>query len=443
MLAVIIFTLAATAAPIQSVLPCGAPGTVGGLGAGTDLTRYTIDTSQFPNAICNDGTPGVFYYAPATREEDRNKWFIVLQGGGSCRDGQSCAERWCHVDTNYGMDKMTSSLTKPMIRARGFLDPRPENRFGSWNRVLIFYCSSDSWAGTNTISLQASAGAATAEYLIHFKGSQIVDATLDTLRNTTASSGRRRAARHWMETTTAISPWPDLDSATHMLLAGSSAGGIGVKSNADRVATKLRLTNPNLADYRVLLDASYSPDSETRDYSDSTYCSKDPRGCSYASLFEAEYAGTLATYGARRDESCIAWHTAHQPGTEWRCEDSGHVTLHHITSPFFIHQDLQDPQVGGEYVDANFGTISDYAIEVEAELRALPVPEEPRGGIPGLFAPQCTDHESITDDLAVFDVRIEGLSYYDTVWNWWSGAQPQQKIRHFTQPGKAPGCPGS
>jgi hypothetical protein len=442
MLAIIVFTLAATAAPISSVLPCGATGTVGGLGAGVDLTRYTIDTAKFPNAICNDGTPGVFYYAPATREEDRSKWFIFLQGGGGCGNGQSCAERWCHVDTNYGMDKMTTSLTKPMIRANGFLDPRPDNRFGSWNRVLIFYCSSDYWAGTSTTTLQATAGSATAEYLIHFRGSQIIDAALDTLRNATPGK-RRRAASHSVEAVAEASAWPDLDTATHVLFAGSSAGGMGTKANADRVGAKLKGTNPNLIDYRVLIDASHSPDAESRNYTQSTYCSNDPLGCSYASLYAATYEGAKATYGARRDESCVAWHAANQPGTEWRCEDSGHANLHHITSPFFIHQDLQDPQVGGEYVDANFGTGSDFATKVEAELRALPVPEEPRATTPGLFVPQCTDHESVTDDAAVFEVRIEGLSYYDTVWNWWSGAQPQQKIHHFTQLGKAPGCPGS
>ena len=440
MLAVIAFTLASTAAPINAVLPCGNAGTVGGLGAGTDLTRYTIDTSKFPNAICNDATPGVFYYAPATREEDRNKWFIFLQGGGGCIDGQSCAERWCHVNTNYGMDKMTSSLTKPMIRANGFLDPRPENRFGTWNRVLIFYCSSDSWSGTKTTTLQATSGATTGEYLIHFKGSQIIDAALDTLRNATTLS-RRRAAGHSTEIAAATSPWPDLDSATHVLFAGSSAGGQGAKTNGDRVGAKLRSTNPSLADYRVLIDASYSPDAETRDYTHSTYCGNDPRGCSYSLLYQAQYTSSQETFGARYDESCVTWHAAHQPGTEWRCGDIGHVNLHHITSPFFIHQDLQDPQVGGEYVDANFGTPSDYAMKVEAEFRALPTPEEPRGASPGLFAPQCTDHESVTDDAAVFEVRVEGLSYYDTVWNWWSGAQPQQKIHHFTAPGKAPGCP--
>ena len=439
MLAVAVLTLAA-AATINTVLPCGNVGTVGGLGAGIDLTRHTIDTAKFPNAVCNDGTPGVFYYAPATREEDRNKWLIFLQGGGGCRDGQTCAERWCHVNTNYGMDKMTTSLTKAMIRGNGFLDPRPQNRFGTWNRVLIFYCSSDSWSGTNTTTLQATSGATTAEYLIHFRGSQIIDAALDTLRNASPVV-KRRVARHAIEGDASSPPWPDLDDATHVLFAGSSAGGLGAKSNVDRVGAKLRSTNPHLVDYRAIFDASYSPDAESRNYTQSTYCSNDPRGCSYATLYAANDDYTRATFGARRDDSCIAWHTANQPGTEWRCEDIGHVLLHHITTPFFIHQDLQDPQVGGEFVDANFGTMTDYAMLVEAELRAFPVPEEPRGATPGVHAPQCTDHESFTNDPAVFEVRVDGLTYYDTVWNWWSGAQPQQAIKHFTTPGKAPGCP--
>lgn len=438
MLAVLAFTLAATAAPINAVLPCGATGTVGGLGAGIDMTRYTIATSKFPDAICNDGTPGVFYYAPATREEDRNKWFLFLQGGGGCRDGQSCAERWCHVNTNYGMDKMTTSLTKPMIRGNGFLDPRTDNHFGSWNRVLIFYCSSDAWSGTSSQSFSAASGATTVQYQIHFRGSQIIDAVLDTLRNAGGPvPSRRRAARHSAETGTET-PWPDLDSATHVIFAGSSAGGVGAKSNADRVGAKLRSANPSLIDYRVIIDASTTPQSELRDFTRSTYCSNDPsRGCSYTTFTTEQYAYFSATYGARRDESCLAFHA----GAEWRCEDTMHVNYHHITAPFFIHQDLQDPQVGGEYVDANFGTMSDYATQLEAELSALPTAEEPRGST-GIFAPQCTDHESFTNDDAVFNVRINGLSYHDAVWNWWTGAQPQQFIKHFTgTPGKAPGCP--
>lgn len=438
MLAIIAFTLAASAAPISSVLPCGKTGTVGGLGAGVDLTRYTIDTSKFPNAVCNDGTPGVFYYAPASREDDRNKWFIFLQGGGGCNDGQSCAERWCSVNTNYGMDKMTSSLTKPMIRGDGFLGPYPENRFGTWNRVLIFYCSSDTWSGTTSGEHSASAGATTVTFTLQFRGSQIIDAVLDTLRNA-APAPRLRAVRHSLKEDATVA-WPDLDNATHVLFAGSSAGGIGARTNADRVGAKLRATNAHLVDYRVLFDASESPEAEKRDWTRTTYCAKDPAGCTFATFYQGLYAHSQATFGARRDESCLAFHAA--SNTQFYCEDSGHVTLYHVTTPFFIHQDLQDPQVGGDYVEAGFGNMIDYGTKLEADLRSLPTPEEPRGATPGIFAPQCTDHESVTKDSAVYDVKIDGVSYYDAVWNWWSGTQPQVKILHFVQPGgKAPGCP--
>jgi hypothetical protein len=111
-------------------------------------------------------------------------------------DGQTCAERWCSIDTNYGLDKMTSSLTRPQIRGVGFMNPDPQNKFGSWNRVLIFYCSPDTWTGTSTKILTASLqGGAPREYQIYFRGRRIVDAALDTLRNASAT-GRRRMVRH-------------------------------------------------------------------------------------------------------------------------------------------------------------------------------------------------------------------------------------------------------
>ena len=111
------------AVPINQALPCGKVGTAGGLGGGTDLQRIIVDTKRFPEAICNDGSPAVFYIGRHTKEEDRNRWIIFLQGGGSCGNAQACAERWCSIDTNYGIDKMSSTLTKASIRGNGFMDP--------------------------------------------------------------------------------------------------------------------------------------------------------------------------------------------------------------------------------------------------------------------------------------------------------------------------------
>jgi hypothetical protein len=421
------------AAPIQSVISCGRTGEAGGLGAGTDMERYTIDTSRFPEAVCNDGTPAVFYFAAGT---DPDKWLIFLQGGGACRDGQSCAERWCSAGTNFGMDKMTSSLSKPSIRIDGLLDPGAHNRFSSWNRVLIFYCSSDGWAGTQTTTLQASSDrGATVTYDIHFKGSRIIDAVLDTLRND--RGGKRRAATSVGSPT----PWPDLDLATHVMFAGSSAGGGGATHNGDRVGNKLRAANPSLADYRVLIDAVYEPLYENSDFAGSVLCEDDPVGCSYETYFGHHWSESfVGVAGARGDESCVAFHVP--TSTEWRCADSGHVLMHHITSPWFLRQDLQDQLISGNFTEAGFGTKIDYGRRVAEELRALPTAEEAREAVPGLFVPQCTHHESVTNRQPVFSVSVDGFTFHDVVWNWWSAAQPQQVLRPFTgSSGAAPECP--
>jgi hypothetical protein len=445
---------------LPQAFTCGQQGVAGGLGAGTDLTRYTIDVTRFPLAVCNDGTPAVFYYAPSSKPEDHDKWIIFLQGGGSCVDGQSCAQRWCSVDTNYGLDKMSTSLSKPQIRGNGFMNPAPQNRFGSWNRVLIYYCSSDAWSGTTTRTVSASLNSVSRDYDIHFHGAHIVDAVIDTLRN--ASTGRRHVARHdvWTAATPVAAlastagraatdvaavqtPWPDLDHATAVLFAGSSAGGAGVRANVDRVGAKLRATNPNL-DYRGLIDAIYSTLGENLNFATTTYCANDPvHGCSYETYTQAVHERVdVGLWGSAGDASCLQWHATHEPGTEWRCSDGDHVNLHHITTPFFLRQDLQDTNIGGDWVEAGYGGPSDYAMHVEAELRNLPVPEETQGATPGLFVPQCTDHESFTNDERVYDVKITGVNFHDAVANWWAHTQPQQLIRHFTgTPGKAPECP--
>ncbi len=433
---------------IQNVLPCGQVGDVGGLAAGTDLTRHTIDLARYPDAVCNDGTPAVFYYGAATTVADQGKWIIFLQGGGSCSGAENCAERWCSINTHFGMDKMTSSLTKPQIRGAGFLAPDARNRFRTWNRVLIHYCSSDLWGGTkaNTLTFTTTAGASV-EYAIQFRGALIVDAVLDTLRNAGTSTGKRRAASHGVDSVpvadASSSAWPDLDAATHVIFAGSSGGGNGVKNHADYVGAKLRATNPALADYRVVIDGSTPPLTEDFDYAGTTYCEDAPVGCTYEGYtrFVHDFVD-VSLRGLRGDQSCEQYHSSREAGSEWVCGDREHVMFKHITSPMFFHQDLQDPVVGEGFVDTKLGTANDFALGVDSVLRNLPVPEEPRGATPGMFTLQCITHEAFTEDTGVFAIRVNGLNYNEVVWNWWSGGQPQQNLATYTGvPGKAPGCP--
>lgn len=436
---------AGAAESISKVLPCGKQGVAGGLGAGTDLTRYFVDTTRFPNAVCNDGTPAVFYYGPASRAEDRNKWIIFLQGGGSCNSGQKCAERWCSIDSNYGLDKMSSSLTKEQIRGAGFLNPDAKNKFGTWNRVLIYYCSSDQWEGTRDNTVTAtSTGGAQVEYSIQFRGAQIVDAVLDTLRNATPGN-RRRVVRHDADPSSDAAPlWPDLDDATAVIFAGASGGGNGVKNNVDHVGAKLKSTNPGLVDFRTIIDASFTFETTNVDYTKSIMCASSPLACTYNGFVQQTWTLVdVGLYGGRGDASCVDYHASRAPGSEWICSDKDHVLLNHITTPFFIHQDLQDPQVGGAgFVDLGLGTPSDFATGVEAALRNFPVPEEARGAAPGAFSPQCMTHEAFTNDSDVFNIRVNGINWHDTVWNWWTGTLPQKSIQAYNGvPGPIAGCP--
>ena len=116
--------------------------------------------------------------------------------------------------------------------------------------------------------------------------------------------------------------------------------------------------------------------------------------------------------------------------------------LNHITSPFFIRQDLQDLDVGGNFVEARFGGASDYAIAVEANLRNLPAAEESRGGTTGRFEPQCAAHEGFTENDAVFETHVNSLSFHDLLWNWTNGRQPQVAVKTYNGvPGPVAGCP--
>ena len=59
-----------------------------------------------------------------------------------------------------------------------------------------------------------------------------------------------------------------------------------------------------------------------------------------------------------------------------------------------------------------------------------------------MFTLQCATREAFATDTDVFLIRVNGLTYNELVWNWWSGAQPQQNLATYTGvPGEAPGCP--
>lgn len=447
---------------IDNALPCGRLGEVGDVAPGNALFRVDVNLNTFPDAICNDGSGAVFYVRRYSNEADRNKWHIHLQGGGGCQDGQSCAERWCSAGTNFGADKMSTTF-RPLptaIRGDGIFTQDPRNNFASWNHVLLYYCSSDLWSGTaRDVHLSATGpGGNTIQYRIHFKGANIVDAVIKMLQR--LPGGQPVTYQNAERETIAM---PDLDTATHVLFSGTSAGSGGVRHHADRLGQLLRRDNVQCQSggscplvYRAVIDAGYGPKFEDLNYTNFVGCLNPPNLCSYTALMQHQWNNvTIGLYNARVDQSCVDWHKANQPGTEWRCADLEHVMENHITTPYFVRADLQDELKRGNFVEARFGTAGDYGQATYNGLVNLPnldsFAEEgsvrsggPPLATPGIFGPQCTHHVGLTDNQAFFSVMVSsgGVPYsaHDVLWNWWTGQSPQRVIYPYTGPGPAPTC---
>lgn len=447
---------------IDAALPCGRAGEVSDVAPGMALFRVNVNLNDFPDAICNDGSGAVFYVRRYSNEADRNKWHIHLQGGGGCQDGQSCAERWCSAETNFGADKMSTTF-KPLpaaIRGDGIFNQDPRNNFAGWNQVLLYYCTSDNWSGTaRNVQLSATGpGGNTIQYRIHFEGANIVDAVIKMLQR---SPGGQAVTYQNAERETIT--MPDLDTATHVLFSGTSAGSGGVRHHADRLGQILRQDNVQCQSggscplvYRAVIDAGYGPKFEDLNYANFVGCLNAPFLCDYTALMQHQWNDvSMGLYNARVDQSCVEWHKANQPGTEYKCADTDHVMENHITTPYFVRADLQDELKRDNFVEAGFGTEDDFGQATYDQLLNLPnldsFAEEGSlmsGGsplaTPGIFGPQCTQHVGLTDNQAFFNVKVlsGGVLYsaHDVLWKWWTGQQPQQVIYPYTGPGPAPTC---
>lgn len=447
--------------PIDVALPCAASNGAGSLPPGQTLFRVDIDTGVYPDAICNDGTGALMYLRRATAFADRHKWHIYLQGGGACNTRQGCEDRWCHVNQNFGRDKM-STLTAPLsgVATDGLFNRDPRNFFATWNHVLIYYCSSDTWLGTKSDQL-LSDGVGT-DYTLSFRGADILDAAYRTLTRENGTVFYDDEDPDEVKNTA----MPNLHDASHILFSGTSAGSAGLRHWVDEVTFDIfwidwlscpfPKTNCQFTKMRALMDANFQPLHVNRDWAASTRCAADPLYCTYEGAFQNDWNVIFSSlYGARVDASCLDYHTTVAPGTEWKCADADHVLLNHVTTPYFIRQDTQDAVLGGNYVSTNFGTWADFGSEISlqvADLVNVDLGEEGTaisGAIPvGYFVPQCTQHEAIENRNRVYRTRIADSAgtlhnFHDTLVNWLRGSSPSTLAEPFNPAvlGKLPGCP--
>ncbi len=402
-----------------------------GMGTG-QLQRHEIDTTRFPDALCNDGTAAVIHFRPYRGAANRNKWVIALRGGGSCHDGDSCAARYCGCSdsraarcpsaapedrTNFTADNMTNAAP-PMLPADGIFlrdgGPTMVNPIQDYNHIRLQYCSSDHWSGTRRDAVLPATHpvtGATIQYRMHFLGRRILDADIATLR--------RDGTPALVHTIGPNTEMPDLDDAEEIIFAGDSGGGNGVINNIDRLQSELRANNTRCTAggscplrVRGLVDAIVGPDRSRLDWSTTA-------AMTYETYTRAVAQNDVTNQGHLGDESCVAWHRARSPGSEAICSDNSHVVRHHITTPFFVRMALADSLISNGYASSNVRdpalgpvTQSVFAQLLARELPTFPMlPMSAEEGAsmtiaPGVFAPACTNHDTIFETAEVYRASV-------------------------------------
>ncbi|XP_062523405.1 uncharacterized protein LOC134198090 isoform X2 [Corticium candelabrum] len=197
-----------------------------------EMRRVDITDAVRLGAVCNDRSPGLYYISRTST----NKWIIFLESGSGCGSIEECNERYMEQK-----ELMTSSEYPETVKGTDVFDadPRLNPDYWDYNFVLIPYCTSDLWIGNSTWNeeeiAKALAGlnfsATAVENQFAFRGSSLFRAVVEELEESSAG----------------------LSTAAEVVLAGSSAGGLGVLNQAGWLYERL----PASASMSAILDSSW------------------------------------------------------------------------------------------------------------------------------------------------------------------------------------------
>lgn len=175
---------------------------------------------------CNDGSQAGFYLRKSVVKSKR--WVVFLEGGWHCFDTESCKARW----TKYRNLMTSAKWPETREDVGGILSPVAEENpyWHDANHIFLPYCSSDSWSGTRVNATDRWA----------FMGALIVRQVMADL--IPLGLGRSQGGE--------------------LMLAGSSAGGLGVMLNLDRVKKFLREERSIKISVRGVSDSGWFLDRE-------------------------------------------------------------------------------------------------------------------------------------------------------------------------------------
>ena len=112
------------------------------------LTKHLYNLEADPLLLCNDGSPGGYYYREAVSEEHSDKWIFYLEGGGWCWDEISCVERLLlNGIFVWGSDLVTSNHWDEVKTFSEGLFTMEGSGWDEGHLVYVPYCSSDAHMG--------------------------------------------------------------------------------------------------------------------------------------------------------------------------------------------------------------------------------------------------------------------------------------------------------
>ncbi len=186
--------------------------------------------------MCNDFSHAIYYLDKSTTS---NKWVIFFEGGGGCSSFTSCNKRWIE-DNGRSQALMSSSRIRFPQTVTGediLSNDRSNNpQFHDYSHVLVPYCSSDAWLANrshprfNNHEEFRFNETENADNFV-FKGRVIFQSVIQDLLAIPGGLG----------------------TAKEIVLAGSSAGGVGVLNNIAWVQEQI---NSNVK-ILVLIDSSW------------------------------------------------------------------------------------------------------------------------------------------------------------------------------------------
>ncbi|XP_065360615.1 palmitoleoyl-protein carboxylesterase NOTUM [Calliphora vicina] len=320
--------------------------------------------------VCNDGTAAGFYLR---KNPNSKKWIVFLEGGWHCYDKKTCRSRW-----NRLRHLMTSTDWPETRDVGGILSASPEENpyWHSANHVLVPYCSSDSWSGTKD-TFESN------EFNFRFMGALILKQVIADL--IPMGLGRVPGAE--------------------LLLVGSSAGGLGVMLNLDRITNYLQQERNLQVTVRGVSDSGW-------------FLDREPYTPSAVASSEAVRQG-WSLWKGQLPEACVEQHKS-EP---WRCY-FGYRLYPTLKAPLFVFQWLFDEaQMRADNVAAPVTPHQwNYIHAMGGALRSS------LDNVTAVFAPSCIGH-AVLSKRDWTALKIDDISL-PTALRCWEHSTRQRKKRH-------------